>query len=119
MIVLSGGKKIFPEDLEAVYAMSPLFAEVCVFGAKRKGGQKDGTEDIYVAVVPSQKALEQYTNESDLDSAMKKEIKELSMKLAHYKRPKNVLITKSPFPRTSTRKVKRKEVKKLLIGSEE
>ena len=48
MIVLSGGKKVFPEDLETIYEQSPKFAEVCVFGAKRKGGQKDGTEDILV-----------------------------------------------------------------------
>ena len=114
MIVLSGGKKIFPEDLETVYEQSPMFKEVCVFGAKRKGGQKDGTEDIYVAISPSDDTLAKYPTETELDNAVRAEIKEMSLRLAHYKRPKNILITKNPFPRTSTRKVKRKEVKELI-----
>ena len=116
MIVLSGGKKVFPEDLETVYEKSPKFAEVCVFGAKRSGGAKDGTEDVFVSVVPSQMMLEKYENNNEeLEKELKEEIKTLSMKLSSYKRPKNIIITKNPFPRTSTRKIKRNEVKKLLL----
>lgn len=116
MIVLSGGKKVFPEDLEAVFEPSPKFAEVCVFGATRSGGQKDGTEDIFVAVVPSQIMLEKYTDDKELENDIKKEIKTLSMKLSSYKRPKNIIVTKELFPRTSTKKVKRNEVKKILLN---
>lgn len=112
MIVLSGGKKVFPEDLEAVLEPSPKFAEVCVFGAKRSGGQKDGTEDIFVAILPSQALLEKCQDETAVEDEIKKEVKTLSMKLSSYKRPKNILIAKEPFPRTSTRKVKRNEVRK-------
>jgi long-chain acyl-CoA synthetase len=116
MIVLSGGKKVFPEDLESVFEQSPKFAEVCVFGAKRSGGQKDGTEDIFVAVVPSVNMLEKFKDKKELEEELKKEIKTLSIKLSSYKRPKNIIIAKGPFPRTSTRKVKRNEVKKDLIA---
>ncbi len=116
MIVLSGGKKIFPEDLETIYEQSPKFAEVCVFGAIRKGGQKDGTEDIFVAVRPSDALTNSISDEKERENIIRKEIKELSLKISHYKRPKNILITNSPFPRTSTRKVKRKEVKALLLN---
>lgn len=116
MIVLNGGKKVFPEDIEAVLEPSPNFAEVCVFGAKRSGGQKDGTEDIFVAIVPSQIMLDKYTDEKELENEIRKEVKELSMKLSHYKRPSNIIVTRENFPRTSTRKVKRKEVKKSLVG---
>lgn len=115
MIVLSGGKKVFPEDLEAVYEKSPKFAEICVFGAKRSGGQKDGTEDIYVAILPSQDMVEKYPDAKDLENEMRKEIKTLSEKLSSYKRPSNIIIVKDPFPRTATRKVKRNEVKKALV----
>ena len=58
----------------------------------------------------------QYSDKTELENAMKNEIKNLSTKLANYKRPKNVLVTQNPFPRTSTRKVKRKEVKKFFMG---
>lgn len=114
MIVLSGGKKVFPEDLEAVFEPSPKFAEVCVFGAKRSGGAKDGTEDIFVAILPSQGMLEKYPDSKELEKEIRKEIKTLSIKLSSYKRPSNIIIVKDPFPRTSTRKVKRNEVKKAL-----
>jgi len=115
MIVLSGGKKVFPEDLEAVFEQSPKFAEICVFGAKRSGGAKDGTEDIFVAILPSADMLEKYPDAKELESEIRKEIKDLSTKLSSYKRPSNIIIVKDPFPRTSTRKVKRNDVKKALI----
>lgn len=116
MIVLSGGKKVFPEDLEAVFEKNPRFAEICVFGAKRSGGQKDGTEDIFVAILPTEDMFNNYPDEKELENAIRKEIKDMSMQLSSYKRPSNIIIVKDPFPRTSTRKVKRNEVKKTLMG---
>lgn len=116
MIVLSGGKKVFPEDIEAVLEASPKFAEVCVFGAKRSGGQKDGTEDIFVAIVPSQKVLDSVKDDEELNKIIREEVKTLSRKLSSYKRPSNIIVTKEPFPRTTTRKVKRNEVKRILMG---
>lgn len=116
MIVLSGGKKVFPEDIEAALEPSPKFAEVCAFGAKRSGGQKDGTEDVFVAIVPSQQVLEGVKDEEELNAVIREEVKILSQKLSSYKRPSNIIVTKEPFPRTATRKVKRNEVKEVLIG---
>ena len=46
MIVLSGGKKVFPEEVEAVLEKSSYIAEVCVLGTSRSFGAKDGTEEI-------------------------------------------------------------------------
>ncbi|MDD3437466.1 MAG: AMP-binding protein [Candidatus Gastranaerophilales bacterium] len=116
MIVLSGGKKVFPEDLEAVFEKSPKFAEICVFGGKRSGGQKDGTEDIFVAILPTPDMVEKYPDAKELEDEIRKEIKTLSMKLSSYKRPSNIIIVRDPLPRTATRKVKRNEVKKVLLG---
>lgn len=116
MIVLSGGKKVFPEDVEVVLESSPKFAEVCVFGAKRSGGQKEGTEDIFVAIVPSQQVLDSVKDDEELNKIIREEVKILSQKLSSYKRPSNIIVTKEPFPRTATRKVKRNEVKKKLMG---
>ncbi|HPT41945.1 MAG TPA: AMP-binding protein [Candidatus Gastranaerophilaceae bacterium] len=116
MIVLSGGKKVFPEEVEAVLEKSPKFAEICVFGAKRFGGQKDGTEDVFVAVMPSEKILSSGLSDEDINNEIRAEVKKLSEKLSSYKRPTNVIVVKDPFPRTATKKVKRNEVKKELLG---
>lgn len=117
MIVLNGGKKVFPEDIESVLEPSAKFAEVCVFGAKRSGGQKDGTEDIFVAILPSQALVEKYPDSKELEAEIRKEVKTLSVKLSSYKRPSNIIIVKDPFPRTATKKIKRNDVKKELIGA--
>ena len=114
MIVLSGGKKVFPEDVEAILEPSPKFAEVCVFGAKRSGGSKDGTEDIFVAIVPSEALSNSVKTDEELNAEVRKEVRALSEKLSSYKRPSNIIVTKEPFPRTATKKVKRNEVKKIL-----
>ncbi|MFA7659327.1 MAG: AMP-binding protein [Candidatus Gastranaerophilaceae bacterium] len=115
MIVLSGGKKVFPEEVETVLEKNPKFAEVCVFGAKRSGGQKDGTEDVFVAIVPSQDVLDVAKDEKELNKIIREEVKIFSERLSPYKRPTNIIIAQGPFPRTSTRKVKRNEVKKSLL----
>lgn len=116
MIVLSGGKKVFPEEVEAVLENNPNFAEVCVFGATRKSGAKDGTEEIMTVIVPTQAVLDKYTNENELEKFIGQEVKNLSVQLAAYKRPVNIVVRKEPFPRTSTRKVKRNIVKEETIA---
>ena len=112
MIVLSGGKKVFPEEVEAVLEKSPLFSEVCVFGLTRTSGSKDGTEEIACMVVPNGELLEKYSDE-ELGKVVRAEVKQLATHLTSYKRPVNIIVSRNPLPRTATRKVKRKEVKAL------
>lgn len=114
MIVLSGGKKVFPEEVEAVLEKSAYFSEVCVIGSSRISGSKDGTEDIVAVVVPSDDLMNKSGDEKELNKLARDEVKFLSNQLASYKRPINIVISKDPLPRTTTRKVKRKEVKELL-----
>ena len=113
MIVLSGGKKVFPEEVEAVLEKSPLFAEVCVLGLVRKSGSKDGTEEIAAVVVPRPEIIDKYTDE-DLEKVIRAEAKQLSTHLTAYKRPVNIIVSKKSLPRTATNKVKRKEVKQSV-----
>ena len=108
MIVLSGGKKVFPEEVESVLEKSNKFSEVCVVGCVRKGGQKDGTEVVTAVVVPNRETM---SDTEDLYKASKQEVNNLSLQLAPYKRPVNVIVSEEPLERTATSKIKRKEVK--------
>ena len=110
MIVLSGGKKVFPEEVEAVLEKSPFFSEICVFGISVQTGAKEGCEDIAAAVYPAQEII----NLPDCEKIIREQIKLLSQKLAPYKRPTNIYILKDPLPRTTTKKVKRKDLKELI-----
>jgi long-chain acyl-CoA synthetase len=111
MIVLSGGKKVFPEEVEAVMEKSSKFAELCVFGGLRSGGQKDGSEDVVIKIVPTEEMINQYPDDAELEKVIKKEVKEYSQRLSSYKRPTTIVVSKEALPRTATKKVKRKEIK--------
>lgn len=112
MIVLSGGKKVFPEEVESVLEQSPMFSEVCVFGTSRKDGSKEGTEDIVAVVVPKDDILENTPDEKELEEVIRKEAKRMCERLAPYKRPINIIIKKEALPKTTTRKLKRQDIKK-------
>ena len=115
MIVLQGGKKVFPEEVEAVLEKSEYIAELCVLGEKRTFGAKDGAEEVTAVIVPKE---ELYKNnaEEEVEKLIKADVKTLSNQLTQYKRPSNIILVREPLPRTTTRKVKRNEVKKLITA---
>ena len=113
MIVLQGGKKVFPEEVEAVVEKSSYVAEVCVLGISRTFGSKEDTEEVTAVIVPKSDLYNSYSD-ADIERMIKLDVKELSKRLAPYKRPTNVVISKDELPKTTTRKVKRKEVRELI-----
>lgn len=113
MIVLQGGKKVFPEEVETVLEKSNYIAEVCVLGASRTFGAKDGTEEVVAVCVPKEELYNSHSAE-DVAAMIKADVKTLSQQLTMYKRPSNVIIVREPLPKTTTRKVKRNDVKKLV-----
>lgn len=113
MIVLQGGKKVFPEEVETVLEESNYIAESCVLGTHREFGAKDGTEEVTAVIVPKAELYNTYSEE-DIDRMIRLDVKSLSEKLAPYKRPTNIVIKKDSLPKTTTMKIKRKEVAALI-----
>jgi long-chain acyl-CoA synthetase len=112
MIVLGGGKKIFPEEIEEVMSKSKLIKEICVVGLKATVGLKAGTEEVFAVIVPNP---DEFNEEEKNDHALMKnkvsaELNRLSENLAEYKKISGFTFYFDELPRTSTRKVKRKEV---------
>ncbi len=111
MIVLGGGKKIFPEEVEAVLEVSPFVKELCVMSLTIKSGNKAGTEEVGVIITPSDELAKK--SDEEIQKILEEEVKILSEKnLAPYKTPTVVVIHRDELPKTSTRKVKRKDLKK-------
>lgn len=112
MIVLGGGKKIFPEEVEAVLEKSPLVKELCVMSVKIQGGSKDGTEEVCVVIVPSDDIAKKYKDDfAGLEKELTDEVNKLAKAgLAPYKCPTVVAVCLEELPKTATRKVKRKDV---------
>lgn len=115
MIVLSGGKKVFPEEVEAILETSDNFSEVCVFGSSKASGNKEGTEEIVAVIVPTERYIGLFNGDMEAMTKMvRDEVKTLSNRLASYKRPVNIVVQTSPLPKTTTRKIKRREVKEFV-----
>ncbi len=113
MIVLSGGKKVFPEEVEAVLSKSEMIQEVLVYSDIIKTGSKQGTEEIVAKVHPDKSTLEQYSDDKELEKVIRNEVKKFSLELSSYKRPTNIIVSKEPLPRTGISKISRKNINKV------
>lgn len=110
MIVLGGGKKIFPEEVEAVLETSELIKELCVMSLTIKSGNKAGTEEVGVIISPTDELAKK--SDEEIQAELESEVKRLSeANLAPYKAPTVVVLHRDELPKTSTRKVKRKDLK--------
>ncbi len=115
MIVLPGGKKVFPEEIESVMDESDLIKEKCALSVKKQTGEKKGAEEVTIVVVPKDELYEKY-DENTVKNLIISEVKKLSLKLSQFKRPTNIIVSKKELPKTATKKVKRKEVEEFALS---
>ena len=108
MIVLSSGKNIYPEEIEAVYLQSPYIKDMCVLGIT-SGGDLAG-ERLHGIVVPNLELMRErkIVNTREI---IRFDIESLSLQLPHHKRVLSFDVWLEDLPRTTTRKLKR-----LAIG---
>ena len=118
VIVLSNGKNIYPEEVEAHYLQSPFIKELAVMGLE--GSPTTGGDRLYAVVVPNFDTLRQ-RKIVNAREAIRFDIETLSQQIATTKRIGGYEIWQDDLPRTTTRKIKRFEVEKRVkanIGKE-
>ncbi|MEA3509365.1 MAG: AMP-binding protein, partial [candidate division NC10 bacterium] len=115
VIVLSTGKNIYPEEVEAHYLKSPFIKEICLLGIGELGAPR--TEGIAALVVPNFDHLraERHANSEDV---IRWEMDSLSRELPASKRPTQLRIVKDPFPRTRLGKIQRHLIHEMYLGAE-
>ena len=119
LIVLGGGKKVHPEEVEAVLSRGASVKEVCVLGRVAKEGARAGTEEVCAVIVPSDAVLREHQDRSGgVEQQIQEEVERLGKDLAVYKRPSKILIYPEELPKTATRKVKRPLVVRWLETQE-
>lgn len=117
LIVLGGGKKVHPEEVESVLLTSDMFKEVCVIGTKIESGKNKGYEKVSAIITPSDALAEKFNNNKTvIKDIIENEIKLLCTKIAPYKHPKEIIVYYKELPKTLTKKIKREEVKNLVIA---
>ncbi|HET8826523.1 MAG TPA: AMP-binding protein [Terriglobales bacterium] len=106
VIILSNGKNIYPEEIEAHYLQSPFIKEICVMGM-------EGADKLYAVVIPNFEVLRQ-RKVVNAKEVIRFDIEGLSAKLASTKRISGYEIWQEDLPRTTTRKLKRFEIQKRV-----
>lgn len=116
LIVLKNGKKVFPEELELLINRLDEIEESFVYGLPDKSDPID--VKVAIEIVCDDKILkEKYptATEQELHNIIWNKIKEINKTLPMYKYIKHMHISKEPFIKTTTNKIKRNEqLKKVL-----
>ncbi len=113
IIKLPSGKNVFPEDVEAHYEHSPFVSEVCVLGIADEAGGFKGAEKLCAVVVPNF----DYLKTQHIANAREWvvwELENLGRELPEYQRVHDFVLRAEPLPRTSTRKLRRFELRSQL-----
>lgn len=113
IIKLPSGKNVFPEDVETHYERSPFVSEVCVLGLRDEASQFRGSEKLCGVVVPNFDYLKARHIANSREWVVW-ELENLGRELPEYQRVHDFVLRVEPLPRTSTRKVRRFELKDQL-----
>jgi long-chain acyl-CoA synthetase len=115
LIVLPGGRKVQPEEVEGVLARSAFVREVCVAGTARLGGLSEGDEEVCAVVVPSEPLADRFAGRAEaLAEEIRQDLARIGAVLSPYKRPTRLVVRAERLPMTSTRKIRRPLVRSWL-----
>jgi long-chain acyl-CoA synthetase len=112
IIVLSNGKNVYSEEVEAHYLKSPYLKEICVLGLETKPGDAR-SEQLHAVVVPNFDTLRQ-RKVVNTKEVIRFDIEGLSAQLPSTKRINSYEIWQQDLPRTTTRKLKRFEIERRV-----
>ncbi len=107
VIVLASGKNLYPEEIETHYRRSPFIKELCVLGVTDP--DSPASERLHAIVVADDDVLRarDIVNQREL---LRFEIETLAVALPAHKRVLSYDIASAPLPRTTTGKLKRREI---------
>jgi len=113
IIVDTNGKNVYPDEGEEVYQDSPYIKELSVIGLPDGIGEK-----VACMVVPDHE-YDIALSRAEVRQKIDEHFRDVSAKLPYYKRVKLLHFTDEELPRTATRKVKRRDVLKLMQETEQ
>jgi len=112
VIVSESGKNVYPAEIEAEIGLCPHVRQVCVLGVRPEG--TGAVDEEIVAVVAVDEEAPAPHDADVLGDVLRHEIREACSRLAAYKRPKRFGVWPGEFPRTTTLKIKKHEVRRDL-----
>ena len=116
VIVLSNGKNVYPEEIEAYYLKSPYIKEIGVMALESEPGNP-ASDRLYAVVVPDFDLLKE-RKIVNAKEVIRFDIEGISAKIPSTKRIGSYEIWQDPLPRTTTRKLKRFEMEKRVRANQ-
>ena len=116
IIVLSSGKNIYPEEIEAHYLKSLFIKEICVMGLVSRPGEPF-SERLHAVIVPNFDVLRE-KKIVNAREVIRFHVENLSVELPSTKRILSFDLWPDPLPRTTTRKLKRFEIQRRVMAGE-
>jgi long-chain acyl-CoA synthetase len=113
VIVLSNGKNIYPEEVEAHYLKSPYIGEIAVMGLESRPGENR----LHGVVIPNFETLK-HRKVVNAKEVIRFDMESLSAQLPSTKRIGSYEIWQESLPRTTTRKLKRFEIEKRMRANQ-
>lgn len=104
IIVLKNGKNIYPEEIEDYLMAAPEIGEVIVTSVK----DEEGSEVSLAAEIYPDQNFAEGKNEDEIYKAVKAAVEAVNDKIPSYKKVTKVIIRKTEFEKTTSRKIKRK-----------
>ncbi len=113
LIITTGGKNVFPEEIEEKLNASPFILESMVYGLPVSATNKG--EDVAALIVPDFENIyehgrqigQKFDSEERIEKLIYNEVKKVNQKLPDYKKIKSFKIHNEELQKTSTRKIKR------------
>src|SRR5436190_3172603 len=113
IIVDTNGKNVYPDEVEEVYQESPYIKELSVVGLP------DGIGEKVACLVHPDYEYDIALTRAEVRTAIDEHFREVSGRIPYYKRVKLLHFTEEDLPRTATRKVKRRDVRRMMQKIEE
>ena len=109
LIVSSGGKNIYPEEIEAHFNKSRVIGDILVVGRKKPS---NGGEQIVAVTVPNLETIAEDFPGKEKDNdfikkLIKKEIEEVNRSLSGYKKISDFILREEPFEKNAQAKIRR------------
>jgi len=115
LIVLHGGKKVHAEEVEMVLQRNQNISEVCVLPIVKDDNLRGKVEHVCALIVLQEDYIKKFdSNFMVAQKMIQKEILNLKSLLADYKWPTLIYFTENELPKTTTRKMKKKEIIKII-----
>lgn len=112
VIVTEGGKNVFPEEIEDYFQLYNEISQICIIGYIKNEAMK--IEGIKAIILPSDAFVEEMNNDlGKVKNRMEVIVDEVNKELKSYQKIEEIVIATEELPTTSTKKIKRFEVKKL------